>query len=413
MRAFYGSKISEHMTETPEGYLVCLGVPIGRTGEQEYLPRELGLEAQNEWLEKGKLVKVYRREQDVFKPSAVASFEGKPLCNDHPPEDVTSANYPMYTKGTVVNVRRGTLDSGEDALLCDLIVYDANLAQQIRAGKREISCGYDCTYVSNGDGTYHQEDIIGNHVAVVDKGRAGASVSIKDSIPTQKGAKRMGKTQSIWHRMFNAFVKDAEPSEVLEAMDAMKECGTAEKAEDEAPGEKVEKSDEKYAALEAKVDALAEKIDKILAAEKREPEHEDDEIGALDELVEELKEKKTEDEPDEESVTVEPEEIDEEEEVEEKDELPEEVEEKEEVKVKDSMVRFISKMKPIIASLPAGQRKKAADAMAKAYRDAAGVKGGEKVSYASFAKRKAADSKAQNFAEFGENCRKRNPHFKG
>ena len=77
------------------------------------------------------------------------------------------------------------------------------------------------------------------------------------------------------------------------------------------------------------------------------------------------------------------------------------------------MVRFISKMKPIIASLPAGQRKKAADAMAKAYRDAAGVKGGAKVSYASFAKRKAADSKAQNFAEFGENCRKRNPHFKG
>ena len=223
----------------------------------------------------------------------------------------------------------------------------------------------------------------------------------------------MGKTQSIWHRMFNSFVKDAEPSEVLEAMDAMKECGTAEKAEDEAPGEKVEKSDEKYAALEAKVDALAEKIDKILAAEKREPEHEDDEIGALDELVEELKEKKTEDEPDEESVTVEPEEIEEEEEVEEKDELPEEVEEKEEVKVKDSMVRFISKMKPIIASLPAGQRKKAADAMAKAYRDAAGVKGGAKVSYASFAKRKAADSKAQNFAEFGENCRKRNPHFKG
>lgn len=405
MRAFYGSKISEHMTETPEGYLVCLGVPIGRTGEQEYLPRELGLEGD-------KLIKVYRKEQDVFKPSAIASFEGKPLVNDHPPEDVTAANYPIYAKGTVCNIRRGTLDTGEDALLCDIIVYDANLAAQIRAGKREISCGYDCTYVSNGDGTYHQEDIIGNHVAVVDRGRAGASVSIKDSIPTKKkGVKRMGK--SIWHRMFDSYVKDAEPSEVLEAMDAMKGC--AEKTEDEEPGVKVETSDEKYAALEEKVDALAAKIDKILAAEKREPEHKDDEIGALDELVEELKAKKTEDEPDEESVTVEPEEIDdeEEEEVEEKDEMPEEVEEKEEVKVKDSMVRFISKMKPIIASLPAGQRKKAADAMAKAYREAAGVKSGEKVSYASLAKRKAADSRVKNAADFGENCRKRNPHIKG
>ena len=93
--------------------------------------------------------------------------------------------------------------------------------------------------------------------------------------------------------------------------------------------------------------------------------------------------------------------------------MPEEVEEKEEVKVKDSMVRFISKMKPIIASLPAGQRKKAADAMAKAYREAAGVKSGEKVSYASLAKRKAADSRVKNAADFGENCRKRNPHIKG
>ena len=401
MRAFYGSKISEHMTETPEGYLVCLGVPIGRTGEQEYLPLELGLEGD-------KLIKVYRKEQDVFTPAAIASFEGKPFCNDHPPEDVTSANYPMYAKGTVVNVRRGTLDTGEDALLCDIIVYDANLAEQIKAGKREISCGYDCTYVSNGDGTYHQEDIIGNHVAVVDRGRAGASVSIKDSIPTnQKGVKRMGN-QSIWHRMFNAFVKDAEPAEVLEAMDAMKGC--AEKTEDEEPAEKPDK----YAELEARVTDLAGKIDQILKAEKREPEHEDDEIGALDELVEELKEKKTEDEPDEESVTVEPEEIDEEEEeVEEKDEMPEEIEEKEEIKTKDSMVRFLSRMKPIIASLPAGQRKKAADAMAKAYREAKDIPSGEKVSYSALAKRKAADKKASTFAEFGENCRKRNPHYKG
>ena len=402
MRAFYGSKISEHMTETPEGYLVCLGVPIGRTGEQEYLPRELGLDGD-------KLIKVYRKEQDVFKPSAVASFEGKPFCNDHPPEDVTSANYPMYAKGTVVNVRRGTLDTGEDALLCDIIVYDANLAEQIKSGKREISCGYDCTYVSNGDGTYHQEDIIGNHVAVVDRGRAGTSVSIKDSIPTnQKGVKRMGN-QSIWHRMFNSFVKDAEPAEVLEAMDAMKGC--AEKTEDEEPAEKPDK----FAALEAKVNALAEKLDKLASAKVQDEEEEEvEEKDVLDELVEELKEKKTEDEPDEESVTVEPEEIDEEEEVEEKDEMPEEeIEEKEEVKTKDSMVRFLSKMKPIVASLPAGQRKRAADAMAKAYREAKGVPSGEKVSYSALAKRKAADKKANTFAEFGENCRKRNPHYKG
>ena len=259
--------------------------------------------------------------------------------------------------------------------------------------------------------TVTPEDIIGNHVAVVDRGRAGASVSIKDSIPTtdKKGAKRMGN-QSIWHRMFNAFVKDAEPAEVLEAMDAMKGC--AAKTEDEEPAEKPDK----FAALEAKVNALAEKLDKLASAKVQDEEEEEvEEKDVLDELVEELKAKKTEDEPDEESVTVEPEEIDEEEEdVEEKDEMPEEeIEAKEEIKTKDAMVRFLSRMKPIVASLPAGQRKRAADAMAKAYREAKGVPSGEKVSYSALAKRKAADKKANTFAEFGENCRKRNPHYKG
>ena len=66
MKAFYGAKLSPHMTESPEGFLICLGVPICRTGKQQYLPREIG--------EKGDgLVDVYREEDEVFKPSAMAS----------------------------------------------------------------------------------------------------------------------------------------------------------------------------------------------------------------------------------------------------------------------------------------------------------------------------------------------------
>lgn len=44
MKAFYGSRFSPHMTKTPEGFLICHSVPICRTGEQEYLPREIGVE---------------------------------------------------------------------------------------------------------------------------------------------------------------------------------------------------------------------------------------------------------------------------------------------------------------------------------------------------------------------------------
>ena len=96
---------------------------------------------------------------------------------------------------------------------------------------------------------------------------------------------------------------------------------------------------------------------------------------------------------------------------EEKDILEEEVEEK--VKSEDSMLRMIKQMKPIIATLPEGQRKKVSDAMAKAYREAKGTQTETKTDYSDLLKRKAKDAKANTFAEFGENCRKRNPHFKG
>ena len=43
MRVFYGSRLSDNMTLTPEGYLICLNVPIARTGSQQYLRSELGL----------------------------------------------------------------------------------------------------------------------------------------------------------------------------------------------------------------------------------------------------------------------------------------------------------------------------------------------------------------------------------
>ena len=41
---YYGTRLSENISlRKPEGYLLCLNVPVARTGTQEYLPEELGL----------------------------------------------------------------------------------------------------------------------------------------------------------------------------------------------------------------------------------------------------------------------------------------------------------------------------------------------------------------------------------
>ena len=177
---YYGTRLSENISRRePEGYLLCLNVPVARTGTQEYLPEELGLPASPA------MVPVYRPEEEVFSPETMASFEGMPVTNDHPPEGVDVSNIRALQKGHTHNVRRG---SGEesDLLLADLIITDPGLiALILEEGKREISCGY--TYeLCEENGQYFQRQIRGNHVAVVDAGRAGPRVCIKDHAPNHE-----------------------------------------------------------------------------------------------------------------------------------------------------------------------------------------------------------------------------------
>ena len=69
MLTYYGTQLSPHMDRTPEGYLICRDVPIARTGPQESLAGELGLEGDPE-----RVVVVNRYPEDVFEAAAMATF---------------------------------------------------------------------------------------------------------------------------------------------------------------------------------------------------------------------------------------------------------------------------------------------------------------------------------------------------
>ncbi len=175
---YYGTRLSENISRRePEGYLFCLNVPVARTGTQEYMPEELDLPP-------GPCpVPVFRPESEVFSPETIASFEGMPVTNNHPPGGVTVENIRAFQKGHAHNVRRGAGDES-DLLLADLVITDPALIGAILAGKREISCGYAYELCEE-NGRYIQHRIRGNHVAVVDAGRAGRRVSIKDEQPSE------------------------------------------------------------------------------------------------------------------------------------------------------------------------------------------------------------------------------------
>ena len=276
MLAYYGTKISPHMTDTPEGYLVCHDVPIARTGDMVYRAGELGLEGDPD-----RPVTVRRYAEDVFDPAAVASFEGKDVTAGHPAESVGPANHAAYSKGHVQNVRR----EGEK-LVADLLVKDAALISDIKNNViREVSCGYLCSYEPEGD-HYRQGNIRGNHVAVVPRGRAGRAVAIKDQAAqeAEKGRKHMSE---FWKNFLTAFgmaAKDASPEELGTMVDttaAVLDADPAEKAPEAEPAA-IPTADEA-------VRSLNEKFDKLLSLlEARDKEAEPGGVEAMDKLIGEL-----------------------------------------------------------------------------------------------------------------------------
>jgi hypothetical protein len=177
MLGYTGSKISPHMIRKENGTLVCVGVPIAREGTQPYRLNELGIGSGDE------VVKVIRPAAEVFSAVAIASFEGVPICDEHPSTFLRPENWAGYARGHAQNVRPGPESPDGRLLLADLVVHDGDLISKIENGKRGISCGYSCQYVSNADGTYRQTRIRGNHIAVVPEPRGGEYVRINDGVP--------------------------------------------------------------------------------------------------------------------------------------------------------------------------------------------------------------------------------------
>ena len=258
MIQYYGYTISPNQIETGEGFLICRNVPISRTGDQEYMGWEIGIPGAGG----GQIVTVHRPPEEVFSTAALASFEGKPVTNDHPPVLIGPDDVKTYEMGHAQNVRRGN-GEWEEYTLADLHIHDRELIDAVQSGKREISCGYECEYVPNGDGTYTQRNIRGNHVAVVERGRAGKRAAILDSDkkkakePERKG--NMNK-KGLFFKLFGQAVKDKSPEEIEQmAMDAAAALEAEKPADGQAEGQKEEPAKE-TASDEAVIDAIAEKI---------------------------------------------------------------------------------------------------------------------------------------------------------
>lgn len=125
-----------------------------------------------------------RPEAEVFKPASMRSFAMVPFTDDHPNDLLTAATAGPYVKGSTGD----TITRDDDHLRGNIGVFDAATIAKMEAGKREVSCGYTCDLLETPGvhpvwGKYDaiQTNIIGNHLALVDKGRAGSAAIRMDA----------------------------------------------------------------------------------------------------------------------------------------------------------------------------------------------------------------------------------------
>ncbi|MED4934002.1 DUF2213 domain-containing protein [Heyndrickxia coagulans] len=154
--------------ETSEGYLT-VNAPITRPGVFPYMRAD------------GSLKMEAKLPEELFSSTTVQSAQAKPVTDDHPSEPVTTANYKQYAKGmthTDASVK-------DNKLWVSFTITDAALIQKVKSGKRELSIGF-LSDVRDEPGEYAgqrydsvQRNIEINHLAVVEKGRAGPEVAIR------------------------------------------------------------------------------------------------------------------------------------------------------------------------------------------------------------------------------------------
>ncbi|WMT85577.1 DUF2213 domain-containing protein [Pelagibacterium sp. 26DY04] len=160
---------------TADGYLIAEAKCV-RTGIQLYTGDEVGRPDLN-------VVRVYRGPDEVFAQDSLQSFSHAPVTVDHPSEQVTADNWRQLSVGEVSTAAK---QDGEWVML-PLILKDAAAINAVEAGKRELSAGYLCeldwTPGVTADGQpfdAQQRSIKINHLALVDRARAGSQARIGD-----------------------------------------------------------------------------------------------------------------------------------------------------------------------------------------------------------------------------------------
>jgi len=258
MHTITDTVILDGVRTTQDGYLVG-EVKIARTGIQVYQAGEVG--------RTGKPIRVYRPEAEVFDEASMASMAHRPVTVDHPSDMVDASNW----KHLAVGQTGGQVKRDGDYVMVPMVVMDADAINSIRQGKRQLSVGYtanlDFTHGITDSGEEYdaiQTNIRGNHVAIVNSGKAGSQARIGDAgqwggKPSTRGESEMAdaiKTRAVLVDGLSVETTDAGAQALEKLLGDIAALNQKIADADAARQSEIEAKDAEIAKRDAEIDAL-------------------------------------------------------------------------------------------------------------------------------------------------------------
>lgn len=256
-QSYCAVRISPNMAKDVNGTLICLGASICRSGYQTYRASEVDPTTADDTE-----VDILRPVAEVTSPATIASFEGVDLTLRHPAKFIDPDTHAWSALGHAQNIRIGPKDEeGNVQLVADLFVKARSLQEAIERGVRDLSCGYryDLVQLSS---DWAQVNIRGNHIAVVEDGRAGTSKIMDSKDGDDVDGKKIDRLCDLLEKLLPSQSQDPEcncggkkkhadtcPCYGKEAEDDLPGAATGEAIAEGHPGEALENIGEGVASV--------------------------------------------------------------------------------------------------------------------------------------------------------------------
>lgn len=164
---------------TPEGYLKCDAVIVAKAGTLEYEVRPDG---------KPGMRTDFISADELGRADSIESLKMLPILNGHPRDLPKGFINSETVKGRAIGHVGEVIKMDGDSLVASIIITDAGAVQDYKNGKRGLSLGYLADLMVT-PGTFggRKYDFVQtnrryNHLALVNRGRAGEDAKIPDLV---------------------------------------------------------------------------------------------------------------------------------------------------------------------------------------------------------------------------------------